>query len=92
MLVEKLVDVVTVGTRKFVKDGKEMTFHDLSYVVSGEGVGTVGVTEEFAVFAAQRVGKQVLLRMELAPDRKVSWLYSLSVIGVQDADKPARSA
>jgi hypothetical protein len=90
MRFEKRVKAVFVGERKLMKDGRELKFYDLQYLVEGEGVGKVGIPEEFAVVAAQNVGKEVTLSLELEQDRRTQWLYRLNVLDVAPvgAEKP----
>jgi hypothetical protein len=85
MRFEKKVSVITVQSRKVSREGKDMTFHDLHYVVAGEGVGTIAIPDEFAVQLAQAQGKEVTLQIEARPDRRTNWLYRLDVVGVVGA-------
>lgn len=90
MKFEKRVKAVFLGERKLVKDGRELKFYDLQYLVEGEGVGKVGIPEEFAVLVAQNLGKDVTLTIELEQDRRTQWLYRMNVLDIAPvgAEKP----
>lgn len=93
MQFEKRAQLVKVGQRKVIKEGRELSFYDLHLVVPNEGIAKVSVSQEVAMVASGMVGGEVVLMCELEPDRRTSWLYSLRVLSVVAAgDKvvPAR--